>query len=141
MKRDPGLIHTYNVSDTGKKRDEIQCSTIFSVDVEADTPVWHFSMAARWPDKGRAEDRMIPLERWPTKVVDYCNWALKHCMPTADGSRQVYMDRQVYSIHFRMEMTPHEQKFIVGGPAGARTLDDIEPEIIEELKEKQSKWH
>jgi len=109
--------------------------------MEADVPVWHFSMACRWPDRGNAQNRMIPVSQWGSEEEGYFKHHLKECFPPADGSRRVYIDRQTYSMHARMEMTEEEQHFVVGHKYGARTFEDVEPEIIEELKhEAEVKW-
>ncbi len=123
--KDPGLIETESTEDR-------QMFTVFSVDLEEGHPVWHFSMGVRcWP-----EQVLLRLEQWgdvEDKWFDHC---LKRDMPRPFDAEHDYVDREVHSLHVRSKMTREEQRYIVDEKYGAKTVEQMEDEIIDELLAK-----
>ena len=123
--KDPGLRETYNAEPFGE-----QWITILSVDLEADVPVWHFSMAVR--DTDGEDEGLIRLQRWSADNWNWFIYKLREAFPPADDSRRVYGytrptdDPFPVSQHAVMKMTPREREFICDEQYGGRTVAQAE---------------
>lgn len=90
---------------------QIQASSVFSVDLESDCPVWHLRMWGRHV----SDHELLEIERWPDELRQFYRQSIEVLFPQWN-ERKLHFDWDYgrREGHCRSELTPKEQMLIPG---------------------------